>query len=173
MIAKDAAKAHIEPDSVKIPAVAESAPLGVVLEKIQSAPDGVLRVVCDGDDDNACGGIITKDTIISTCAGLFPQLQESTELTIVCPAGHYSASSIAHAVEDADAHLLNLNVTQGTLPNSATTVEIRVNHSRGSMVARSLMRYGYETIAMRSSSADPFDETTVQRANALLHLLDV
>lgn len=172
MIAKDAVQASIEHHGVTAPMVAESAPLGVVLEKIQSAPDGILHVVSDRDDNNICG-VITKDSIIDACAKLYPQLQESTELTIVCPAGHYSASAIAHAVEDADAHLLNLNVTQGTQPNSETTVEIRVNHSRGAMVARSLMRYGYETVAVRSVSTDPFDETTVQRANALLHLLDV
>lgn len=51
-------------------------------------------------------------------------------------------------MEDADAHLLNLNVTAGTEPDSLTTVMLRVNHSRGESVARSLQRYGYETVEM-------------------------
>ena len=59
-------------------------------------------------------------------ASLFPQLDDYTELTVVCPSGEYSASAIAHAVEDADAHLLNLNVVAGTQPNSPTTVILRV-----------------------------------------------
>lgn len=109
-------------------------------------------------------------------ATLFPPVGECSELTITCRPGHYSASAIAHAVEDADAHLLNLNVVAGTEPNSPTTVLLRVNHRRGHSVARSLERYGYETVAMQSWSgdnADSSDDVSAYRAAALLRMLDI
>lgn len=172
MIAKDASVANIELLNDSAPSVAESAPFGAVLDAMRSSESGMLRLVADDDAGRTCG-VISRRSLLAACSNLFPQLQESTELTVTCPAGHYSASAIAHAVEDADAHLLNLNVTHGTLPNSETTVELRVNHSRGIMVARSLSRYGYETVAMHSSDSGAADVTTAQRANALLHLLEI
>ncbi|MCM1022249.1 MAG: hypothetical protein NC403_08605 [Muribaculaceae bacterium] len=131
-----------------------------------------MQLVKD-EDVSSKVGLVTRESLLALCAGLFPQVQESTELTVVCPAGNYSASAIAHAVEDADAHLLNLNVIKGTQPNSVTTVELRVNHSRGLMVARSLARYGYDTIAMNSLSSDGIDATTARRANEVLHILEL
>lgn len=117
-------------------------------------------------------GIIDRQSMLKAVATLFPQLNESTELTITCPPSQYSASAIAHAVEDADAHLLNLNVTAGTEPNSLTTVVLRVNHSRGESVAKSLSRYGYETIKI----AVPNGITSVEmvdRVRELVHYLNV
>ncbi len=172
MVAKDAIAANIESISVDIPSISESAPFGTVLEKMSATPGGMLRLTQESTPE-ITSGYITRESLLDACTRLFPQLQESTELTVVCPAGHYSASAIAHAVEDADAHLLNLNVTQGTQPNSVTTVELRVNHARGIMVARSLRRYGYETVAMHSSGSENLNDTTAQRANALLHLLEL
>ena len=46
-------------------------------------------------------------------------------------------------LEDADAHLLNLNVVAGTQPNSPTVI-LRVNHSRGEFVGALAARYGYD-----------------------------
>lgn len=172
MIAKDASTANIELLEKNSPVVSESAQFGAVLDAMRSSSTGMLRLVADDDAGKTCG-MISRESLLAACSNLFPQLQDSTELTVTCPAGHYSASAIAHAVEDADAHLLNLNVTHGTLPNSETTVELRVNHSRGIMVARSLLRYGYETVAMHSSETGAADVTTAQRANAVLHLLGI
>lgn len=172
MTAKDAYTANIELLDENCPIVSESAQFGAVLEAMRNSRSGMLRLVAD-DDRCKTSGAISRESLLAACSNLFPQLQESTELTVTCPAGHYSASAIAHAVEDADAHLLNLNVIHGTLPNSDTTVELRVNHSRGIMVARSLFRYGYETVAMHSSESAAADDTTAQRASALLHLLEM
>ncbi len=94
------------------------------------------------------------------------------ELTVVCPSGEYSASAIAHAVEDADAHLLNLNVVAGTQPNSPTSVILRVNHSRGDSVARSLARYGYDTVEM-AGTPGLLNADMIERVNSLLHYLEV
>ncbi|WP_301390258.1 hypothetical protein [uncultured Muribaculum sp.] len=93
-------------------------------------------------------------------------------MTITCRPSQYSASAIAHAVEDADAHLLNLNVTAGTAPDSPTTVQLRVNHSRGESVARSLQRYGYDTVEM-GGTPGLVNSDLAERVNALLHYLEV
>lgn len=146
-----------------------STPLSLVLERIASG-DTVLPVVDDITERYI--GAIDRDSALSAVARLFPQLDEYTELTITCPPSQYSASAIAHAVEDADAHLLNLNVTAGTEPDSLTTVMLRVNHSRGESVARSLQRYGYETVEM---TGDPgmFHTDIAERVSALLHYLEI
>ena len=104
---------------------------------------------------------------------LFPCNDEASELTIECSRVDYSASAIARAVEDCNAHLLNLNVTsqEGSNANSVV-VDLRVSHRNTQAVARSLERYGYLVIAADDDQEDPL--TTQARAHALelLHYLD-
>lgn len=149
--------------------VKSSTPLSLVLERMTSG-DRVVPVV--DDISGLYVGAVDRDSALAAVSRLFPQLNEYTELTITCPPSQYSASAIAHAVEDADAHLLNLNVTAGTEPDSLTTVMLRVNHSRGESVARSLQRYGYETVEM---TGDPglFHTDMAERVSALLHYLEI
>lgn len=81
---------------------------------------------------------------------LFPPQPESCELTLRCRRSDYSASLIARAVEDCDAHLLNLNVTSLTPDSDATGpadyiyVDLRVGLRNIDSVVRSLSRYGYD-----------------------------
>lgn len=75
---------------------------------------------------------------------LFAPVQESCELTVEIDRTSYSASTIARAVEDADAHLLNLNVTaRAPQQQGNVAVELRVSHRNAGAVSRSLERYGY------------------------------
>lgn len=144
-------------------------PLSLVLERMTSGDD-IVAVI--DDITELYTGAIDRDSLLQAVSRLFPQLNEYTELTITCPPSQYSASAIAHAVEDADAHLLNLNVTAGTEPDSLATVMLRVNHSRGESVARSLQRYGYETVEM---TGDPgmFHTDLAERVSSLLHYLEI
>ncbi len=107
-----------------------------------------------------------------TIERLFPQVEESSTLLISCRRGDYSASRIAHAVEDCDAHLLNLNVTADSEElDNRVVAEIRVSHRNPSAVARSLERYGYEVADTdRSELAD--DPVLQSRLNELLHYLE-
>ncbi len=149
--------------------VKASTPLSLVLERMTSGYD-IVAVI--DDITELYVGAIDRDSLLQAVSRLFPQLNEYTELTITCPPSQYSASAIAHAVEDADAHLLNLNVTAGTEPDSLATVMLRVNHSRGESVARSLQRYGYETVEM---TGDPgmFHTDLAERVSSLLHYLEI
>lgn len=104
---------------------------------------------------------------------LFPSVGESCELTIECRRSDYSASMIARAVEDADAHLLNLNVTaRPTEGYENVAVDIRVSHRNGGKVARSLERYGLTVVEIREGF-DPDSELTRQRFNELLTHFDI
>ena len=80
---------------------------------------------------------------------LFPQLAECSELSVACYRADFSASRISRAVEDADAHLLNLNVTAEVTAGGRVIVDLRVNHRDAGAVIRSLERYGYETVELR------------------------
>lgn len=82
---------------------------------------------------------------------LFPLVEESSTLLLACRRGDYSASRIARAVEDCDAHILNLNVTADSEADSRIIAELRVSHRNPESVSRSLERYGYEVIDAEGS----------------------
>lgn len=88
---------------------------------------------------------------------LFPPRTDSCELTIACRRDDYSASAIARAVEDADAHLLNLNITTDESGVDHVCVDLRVSHRNGGMVARSLERYGYRVTEIRGGYDNDLD----------------
>lgn len=175
MTAKDAINPSLNSaNAADIVAVGSAMPLGMLIDRMVDMGSDVVAVT----DDEAAGskllGYADALSALRLYARLFPQLQESTELTVLIPARQYSASSIARAVEDADAHLLNLNVVEGTTADCVTTAEIRVNHSRGESVARSLERYGYEVTSMTLNGRGTLtNDTTANRARALLHYLDI
>lgn len=98
---------------------------------------------------------------------LFPVVEECCELSVACYRADYSASRIAHAVEDVDAHLLNLNVTSAITDHGEVVVDLRVNRRSPDSVARSLERYGYRVVDTRSDASQP-DSTLRSRVGELL-----
>ena len=116
---------------------------------------------------------------------LFPAVDESSRLLVGCRREDYSASRIAHAVEDCNAHLLNLNVTSfgekynynlndddlGADAKFPVVFDIRVSHRNAESIGRSLERYGY-TVLDSSSSNEP-DDTTASRIDGLLRYLEI
>ena len=74
-------------------------------------------------------------------------MEESSTLVLTCRRGDYSASRIARAVEDADAHLLNLNVTADSeRSDSRIEAELRISHSDPDADDDSLMRSRYDEL---------------------------
>lgn len=104
---------------------------------------------------------------------LLPERNDCSELTVTCHPADYSASAVARAVEDCDAHLLNLNLTSDTTPAGEAVVELRVGLLDPSGVARSLERYGYTVASMRSSAESSDEATARRRAEELMHYLSV
>lgn len=113
---------------------------------------------------------VAADTA-ATLRRLFPTREESSTIVLSCLRGDYSGSRIARAVEDCDAHLLNLNVTSDseTADNRIIT-EIRVSHRNPEHVARSLERYGYEVLSANGAPDMP-DDIMQARYDELMHYL--
>lgn len=110
-------------------------------------------------------------------ARLFPLADDVSELTLVCPRRDYSASLIARAVEDCDAHLLNLNVTSDPSPDGdagSIVVELRVSRRDPSSIARSLGRYGYDVVDTRTADGSRVADTlAIERLRDLIRRLEV
>lgn len=104
---------------------------------------------------------------------LYPASAERAELLVaVCP-DDYSAAAIAHAVEDCDVHLVNLNLTSARTPAGELVVALRVDCAGADAVTRSLERYGYTVIAASGPGMSVDDEEGRRRAAELLHLLEI
>lgn len=133
-------------------AVPVDADISRVLAAFASPGVGRLAVVNDAD---VRGFIDEKDFMQWLSASLLPPREDSSWIVAECVPADYSASRIAHAVEDADAHLLNLSAAPS--PGGRTRVFLRVSLSDPSPAVRSLERYGYEVVDYRSpdGSRDP------------------
>lgn len=103
---------------------------------------------------------------------LFPPNEESCELSVACRREEYSASRIAHAIEDAEAHLLNLNVTSETTELGEVIADIRISHRDAGAATRSLERYGYRVTGMRYGF-DRHAEMLQRRIDELLSHINV
>lgn len=101
---------------------------------------------------------------------LFPPVEESSELSVACYRTDYSASRIAHAVEDVDAHLLNLNVTSLVTDHGEVVVDLRVNRRSAASVARSLVRYGYRVVDIHDADEPISDSLSERVGELLLHI---
>lgn len=116
---------------------------------------------------------------------LFPPVADSSRLLVGCRREDYSASRIARAVEDCNAHLLNLNVTSMSGINESddrtafaeadskfpVVFDIRVSHRDTAGIMRSLERYGYTVLdAQNARGAD--DDTLRERIDYLFKYLE-
>ena len=115
---------------------------------------------------------------------LLPPMPDSARLLVGCRRGDYSASRLAHAVEDSNAHLINLNVTAADSGNDFSSdfdfadpkfpivVDLRVNMRNADAIARSLERYGYTVLDTDApESAD--EDIARDRLNHLWRYLNV
>lgn len=104
-----------------------------------------------------------------------PPQPEASTITVACHPEDYCASQLARAVEDSDAHLINLNVTDVRLADGRMTIELRTNRSHAGATARSLERYGYEVLSDPSDMSDSsdFSDSLRFRAAELLHLINI
>ena len=103
---------------------------------------------------------------------LFPQNPESSRFLILCRRSDYSAGRIARAIEDCNAHVLNLNVTADTLSDDMIAVDVRVNRNDISAISRSLSRYDYMVVGVGADSTLVSD-TERERVAELLRYLDM
>ena len=115
---------------------------------------------------------MSKDFKTYQVDDLYPAIEGASHLLIGCRRTDYSASRIARAVEDSDAHLLNLNLMLDESGAYDLLVDIRVNRRSGESVARSLARYGFDVLNF-THGEDEADSTLSERVEELLRYLNV
>lgn len=122
--------------------------------------------------------LTAKDIKNLSAAELYAPAAEASWLLVACGRGDYSASRLARAAEDVDAHVLNLNVTSlrcDDAQDGTVVVALRVGRRDASAVARSLERYGYDVLDFDGDTPGDGSALDSARSNAaaLLRMLEM
>lgn len=115
-------------------------------------------------------GTLTARQVLAAASAMLPYSPDGSELTAVCAPDHYSASEVARAVEDADAHLLSLLAYPGE--GGELAVYVRTDRADPSEVTRSLERHGY-TVRRAAGAAYADAALAAERLAELAHYLNV
>ncbi|MCM1377915.1 MAG: hypothetical protein NC097_02000 [Clostridium sp.] len=146
--------------------VSPATPVTDLLGKFLDAPHRLLGVM-DGD---SLQGVITADSLLEGLGRLVTPRDDASLICVECAPADYSASALAHAVEDADAHLVDL----WTAPTNRDSllVTLRVRHSDPSACIHHLERYGFKVVdAVGADFADA--DVARERLRELQVLLNV
>ncbi len=142
-------------------------PLFEVLPLLLDAPGRLLGVTKSGE----IIGHIDETSLLEGLGRMIMPRDDSSTLTLECKPEQYSASVIAHAVEDADAHLVDL-ISRGTEDGRLRiTLRVRALDSEGAV--RSLERYGYEVIETSAEGGSADQSILAERLASLRTLLNV
>ncbi len=115
--------------------------------------------------------IASKENKNESIEVFFPHNPDTSRLLVGSSIDSFMASRIARAVEDADACLLNLNVTSLSSEQAQLVVALRVDHRNPERVARSLERYGYTVLDTDANILD--DDTARRRYDELMKYLSL
>lgn len=141
-------------------------PLVDILPRLLDTDDHRLGVTDAGE----MLGIIDAESMLEGLGQLITPRDDSSMLVVETSPTAYSASQIAHAVEDADVHLVDLWTSPGE--GDALRVTLRVLTSDPSAVASSLERYGYDVVETDAETSRDLD-TAMERLLSLNALLKV
>lgn len=103
---------------------------------------------------------------------LMPYSPDASRFTVLCRRDDYSAGRLARAIEDCNAHVINLNVTADSFGDDLLAVDVRVDRKNIDSIVRSLARYDY-TVVGSEKPDDMITETERMRVAELLRYLDV
>lgn len=141
MRAKDVISPNILPDPLQpMRSVDSDMPLLEVLPRLLDAPGRRLEVSHDGN----LMGVIDEISLLEGLGRLIAERDDSSIITIECDPSQYSASVIAHAVEDADIHLVDL--ISHPADGGKLNVMLRVRALDPSAAISSLERHGYQIV---------------------------
>ena len=132
--------------------------IGYTLERVESEMpilDLIPRLL-DSDtrelqvmEDGECLGIVDQSSLLEGLGRMIAARDDCSVIMVECLPQDYSASHMAHAVEDSDAHLVDLFSVPAD--NGMIHVTLRVRHSDPTAAVRSLERYGYTVLEAYSS----------------------
>ncbi len=151
-----------------LPAVGADVPLVDVLPRLLDSPSRSLAVRSEGDGDLL--GIITESSLLEGLGRMIAARDDSSVIIVECSPEEYSASAMAHAVEAADAHLVDLWSVPA--PEGMLSVTLRVRASDPSAAVRSLERYDFRVTDAYGQQMRALD-VAGERLQALQALLNV
>lgn len=143
-------------------------PLLEVLPRLLDTP---MREIGVSDGDVSIG-VIDQASMLEGLGKMIAARDDCSTITVECRPEEYSASMLAHAVEDSDAHLVDLITT----PQDDGTVQVtlRVRHNDPSAAIRSLERYEFHVVDAHSNEDGSRDAAiAAERLLALQTLLNV
>lgn len=163
------AKNVLSPEvSATLPVVSVDAEMPVIdmLPRFLDAPGRILGVTSNGE----MLGVVTESSLLNGLDNLIAPRDDSSLICLACLPEDYSASRIAHAVEDAGAHLVDLLSVPAA--DGRLLVTIRVRMSDPSSAIHHLERYGYEII--EANGKEFIDaETADERLRQIRMLINV
>ena len=115
-------------------------PLTDILPRLLDTPDRRLCVM-DGD---TCLGVIDEHSMLEALNRFIIPRDDCSLITVETTHSSYSASHIAHAVEDADTHLVDFWSAPGEEDTIRVTLRVRADDPSATVM--SLQRYGYEVV---------------------------
>lgn len=117
-------------------------------------------------------GNIDQASLLEGLGRMIAARDDCSVITLECSPEDYSASVLAHAVEDSDAHLVDLFSVPGE--NGKVLVTLRVRHYDPTAAVRSLERYGFTVTDARSSGESVQSmEIATERLLSLQALMNV
>lgn len=119
-----------------------------VLEVIPRLLDSSQRELTVVEDEQPLG-IIDESSLLEGIGRMLAARDDCSVITVECAPEDYSASVLAHAIEDTDAHLVDLFSAPGE--NGRINVTLRVRHSDPTAAVRSLERYDFHVLEAHSS----------------------
>lgn len=143
-------------------------PLLEVLPRLLDDPHREIGV----NDGDVSLGVIDQTSILEGLGRMIAARDDCSVITLECRPEDYSASLIAHAVEDSDAHLTDLfSVPEA---DGHLLVTLRVRNSDPTPTVRSLERYDFKVVEAHASESAGADMTVAtERLLSLQALLNV
>lgn len=142
-------------------------PLMEVLPHLLEVPGRVLGVV-EGEREI---GFIDETSLLEGLGEFIAARDDSSILTVECSPAEYSASSLAHAVEDADIHLVDL--ISHPAEGGMVRVTLRVRAEDPSAAISSLERYGFRVVEGHSAGYNADVALLSERIASLQALMNV
>ncbi len=141
-------------------------PLTDLIPKLLESPSQRLDVVRKGKSI----GYIDAVSLLEALGRMLPPRETGSDISIECAPADFSASAIARAVEDADAHLLDF--WSEPVKSGRTGVHLRISHSNPEAAVRSLRRYGFDVREAYGHTTPDFS-VEEERLSALQLFLNV
>ena len=142
-----------------------------VLDIIPRLLDSQKRELTVVEDDEPIG-IIDQASLLEGIGRMIAPRDDCSVITVECAAENYSASILAHAVEDSDAHLVDLFSVPSE--NGNIKVTLRVRHSDPTAAVRILERYDFNVLEAHSSGTSMQSmEIATERLLSLQALMNV